>query len=105
MIQKIGDMWSIFNITDYFIFTGNSYIKINGAVVMGRGLALDVKKRILGIDMTYYRETFTDENDKMVYLWRVDGEIAEIYNSLSCLTTQIHTDFNECTRLPAGRQG
>lgn len=37
---------------DYFLFTGNSYIKNNGALVMGRGLARSIRDRIPGIDLT-----------------------------------------------------
>jgi len=33
-----GDIWSIYNQTDRFLFTGNSTIKSNGALVMGEYL-------------------------------------------------------------------
>lgn len=45
MILENGDMWSVWGKTDLWMFTGNSYIKKNGELVMGRGLALEVKKR------------------------------------------------------------
>jgi len=51
MIEESGNMWSIFKETNFFIFTGNSYLKTNGALVMGRGLALEVRTRIPGIDL------------------------------------------------------
>ena len=33
-----------------YLFTGNSYVKQNGALVMGRGAAKQVRDRYLGID-------------------------------------------------------
>lgn len=47
MISHTGNMWSIYDNTDYFIFTGNSYIKNNGELVMGRGMAKQVADRFL----------------------------------------------------------
>lgn len=45
MIRERGDMWSIFGHTDVFLFTGNSYIRKDGALVMGRGIAKQVATR------------------------------------------------------------
>ncbi len=45
MIREHGNMWSIFKETDYFIFTGNSFIRGDGELVMGRGMAKQVKQR------------------------------------------------------------
>jgi len=46
MIQLFGNMWDIFVEADIFIFTGNSYVRKDGALVMGRGLALDIRDKI-----------------------------------------------------------
>lgn len=45
MKREYGDMWSIFDLTDYFIITTNSYIRQDGAVVMGRGIAKQMKDK------------------------------------------------------------
>lgn len=50
MIEHTGNMWDIYKEADYFIFTGNSYIKQNGALVMGRGMAKEVRDKFPGID-------------------------------------------------------
>jgi len=50
MIRKIGDMWSIFKTTDNFIVTTNSYIRTDGAIVMGRGIAKQLRNKHPGID-------------------------------------------------------
>jgi len=51
MKHEKGDMWDIWNQTDHFIFTGNSYIKNNGALVMGKGIAKEVRDKFPGIDL------------------------------------------------------
>ena len=44
MILEKGDMWSAFRYSDLWLFTGNSHVKRNGELVMGRGLAKEVKE-------------------------------------------------------------
>ena len=57
MIYKYGDMWSIYpSHTNYLLFTANSYIKNNGALVMGRGAAKQARDRLPGIDMELGRK-------------------------------------------------
>jgi len=51
MIRENGNMWDIWDLTDKFIFTGNSTVKRNGALVMGRGIAREVRDRFTGIDL------------------------------------------------------
>ena len=51
-----GNMWETWPTTDYFIFTGNSFIKRNGALVMGRGIAREVRDKWPGIDIEIGRE-------------------------------------------------
>jgi len=45
MILEKGDMWSVFGKTDLFLITTNPIVRKDGAVVMGRGIALEAKKR------------------------------------------------------------
>ena len=45
MILEKGDMWSQWGKTDLWLFTGNSYINKKCELVMGRGLALEVKTK------------------------------------------------------------
>lgn len=56
MLLEKGNMWSILDLTDYFIFTGNSYIRTDGALVMGRGMAQKVRDKWPGIDKTIGHE-------------------------------------------------
>lgn len=51
MILEQGDMWQVFNRTDLFCLTTNSTIKKNGKLVMGKGIALQAKNRLLDIDL------------------------------------------------------
>jgi len=51
MKHKQGNMWSIWHETDHFIFTGNAYIKSDHALVMGKGIAKEVRDKFPGIDL------------------------------------------------------
>ncbi len=42
---ETGNMWDAWDDANLFLITTNSAIKINGELVMGRGLALEAKKR------------------------------------------------------------
>jgi hypothetical protein len=44
-------MWSVFEGDDKFLITTNSTVKRNGALVMGRGIALQAKTRFPGLDL------------------------------------------------------
>lgn len=45
MKYEWGNMWSIWNTTDFFIVTTNSSVRYDGELVMGRGLAAQLKRR------------------------------------------------------------
>lgn len=45
-----GNMWDSYEKAGRFLFTGNATVKKDGALVMGRGMALDVRDRFPGID-------------------------------------------------------
>ena len=51
MILNRGNMWSVFGQYDVFVFTANSYIRNDGALVMGRGIAKVVRDRFRGLDL------------------------------------------------------
>ena len=42
---KKGDMWESFPESDLFLVTGNSVVKKDGTLVMGRGIAKEAKER------------------------------------------------------------
>lgn len=44
-IYEVGDMWSIFDSTDHFLITTNCHCRGDGALVMGRGIAAEAKRR------------------------------------------------------------
>lgn len=50
-VFKTGDMWSVFDEVDYFVITTNSIVKNNGALVMGAGIAKQVRDKWPGIDV------------------------------------------------------
>lgn len=45
-----GNMWSAWDQVDHFLITTNSTVKSNGAVVMGRGIARQMRDQFPGID-------------------------------------------------------
>jgi hypothetical protein len=47
---KFGNMMDHFDQCDYFLITTNSFIKHNGALVMGAGIAKTIRDRWIGID-------------------------------------------------------
>ena len=62
-----GQMWETWPTTDYFIFTGNSFIKRNGALVMGRGIAREVRDKWPGIDVEIGQALSTKMRDAGFY--------------------------------------
>lgn len=56
MILERGDMWSVFDKSDHFCITTNSYIRKDGALVMGRGIAKEAAQRIPGIEFRAGRQ-------------------------------------------------
>ena len=44
-----GDMWTAFATADLFLITTNSTIRKDGALVMGRGIALQARDRFSGL--------------------------------------------------------
>lgn len=56
MILKRGDMWSQFGMGGLFMLTTNPIIKRDGSVVMGRGIALQAKKRFPKLPFDFARQ-------------------------------------------------
>lgn len=50
MILKTGNMWSVYGSVDLFCITTNSTVNQKGALVMGRGVALQAKIKFPGIE-------------------------------------------------------
>lgn len=46
-----GNMWTCFSEVDIFCFTANSTIKHNGALVMGAGMAKEIRDKLPDIDL------------------------------------------------------
>jgi hypothetical protein len=53
MILEYGNMWDVYGKTALWCFTGNSYIRRDGKLVMGRGLAKEVRDRVEGSDSAF----------------------------------------------------
>jgi len=47
---RTGNMWEVFDEVDHFIITTNAVVKNNGALVMGAGIAKQVRDSFPGID-------------------------------------------------------
>lgn len=60
MILEKGDMWSIFGKTDLFLITTNPIRRKDGALVMGRGIALEAAKRFPDLPFAYGIDTAMD---------------------------------------------
>lgn len=48
-----GDMWEILPATDHFIVTTNAVVKADNALVMGAGIAKQLRDRVPGIDKRF----------------------------------------------------
>ena len=53
LINSLLDYSDPWGIPDVYLFTGNPIIKKNGAIVMGRGAAKQVRDRYPGIDLVF----------------------------------------------------
>lgn len=53
MILRKGEMFDSLLFCDVLIVTGNSTLKSNGAVVMGRGAAMQMRDRFKDIDKEF----------------------------------------------------
>ena len=53
MIEITGDIWGYYDVGCNICITTNGFVKKNGWAVMGRGIALQAKKRFPNIDIRY----------------------------------------------------
>lgn len=51
-----GNMWDVYDEADLFLITTNSFIKRNGALVMGAGIAREARDRFPGLDLALGRK-------------------------------------------------
>jgi hypothetical protein len=51
MNLKYGDMWDVWESSDLFVITGNSYLRKDGCLVMGRGIARQAKDKFKGLNL------------------------------------------------------
>lgn len=73
MILEKGNMWSVFGRTDIFMITTNPIIKKDGSVVMGRGIALQVKEAFPTLPYDFAEALYREE-------YRNIGEIGNYDN-------------------------
>lgn len=68
MILERGDMWSVFGKTAYFFVTTNPIRRKDGAVVMGRGIAKEMKDRFpeFPYDFGFKLDAITELHPKYV---------------------------------------
>jgi hypothetical protein len=67
MLECYGDMWSVFHSGNFFCITGNSFLKRNGAVVMGRGIAKVARDKKPGLDLEFGKLIAKDYGHLGVY--------------------------------------
>jgi len=53
---QYGNMWDVYDESDLFLITTNSFIKRNGALVMGAGIARQARDRFPGLDLALGRK-------------------------------------------------
>lgn len=53
MNLRTGDMWDVYDEVDLFLFTANNAITREGRLVMGAGMAKQVKNRFYNIDSDF----------------------------------------------------
>jgi hypothetical protein len=56
MILEKGNMWDVFHDTDIFMITTNPIRRTDGAVVMGRGIALEAKTKFPQLPYDFGKE-------------------------------------------------
>ena len=62
-----GDIWTVYEHTNHFIFTGNAVVKNNGALVMGAGMAKQVRDRYPGIDKEFGKAVLNNTDNQGRY--------------------------------------
>ena len=70
MKEVIGDIWDYQ--ADYVCITTNGYVKVNGAAVMGRGVAKQAQERFPGIEFSLGQKLRAEGNH--IYLILVQNQ-------------------------------
>lgn len=73
MILEKGNMWDVFHETDIFMITTNPIIRNDGAVVMGRGIALEAKTRFPELPYDFANELLTNGNSFVDRIGHYEG--------------------------------
>lgn len=60
---------------DIYLFTGNAVIKKNGAIVMGRGAAKQVRDRYPGIDLVFGKHLKEEPHLNVLILGKADRQL------------------------------
>lgn len=116
MILKAGDMWTESK-ADAILFTANSTVRADGALVMGRGAALEAQKLFPGVNKKFgaaieklARPDFGDaygvvwlpvDQERLKYLgafqvkhhYRDDAELSLIRYATDCLMRDMQSDL------------
>jgi len=108
-VYRQGDMWARYPLVDHFFITTNAVIDKKGALVMGAGIALEVKNRFPRIEVEAGKRvtTIKDYNDYYGVLagiggtkiglfqvkkhWKQDADI----NLIRASTRELHTLANK----------
>lgn len=61
MILEKGNMWDVFGNTDLFLITTNPIRRKDGALVMGRGIALEAAKKFPHLPYVFGKQVAYDE--------------------------------------------
>lgn len=82
MILEKGNMWDCFGKVDLFLVTTNPIVNAKGELVMGRGIALEAKKRFPELPKDFARMTkeYRDEQNYADLLHPVNVGVAGRYS-------------------------
>ena len=68
LINGLLDYSKPWAVPDIYLFTGNPIVKANGAIVMGRGAAKQVRDTFPGIDKVFGEEIAKRPNVNLIWL-------------------------------------
>lgn len=74
-----GDMWSRFGNTDLFLVTTNPILKKDGSVVMGRGIAKQMKDRFPAFPYMFGNVLENRPGTTVSSIGRFDGQLCGIF--------------------------
>ena len=100
MILEKGDMWDVWGKTDFFCITTNSYIKANGQLAMGKGIALEANVRFPNLAKSAGTQLILDDVNHLGYYGATYVDI-NTYNDVSVgiMLFQTKYHFNDTSSL------